>query len=73
MGVRHEDRVELADRVSIRGRPVAAQRSKPVAKDGVGQEPNAIELDEQRRVAEIRDPDAAAARLARPLSRSPAP
>lgn len=73
MRVRDEDGIELADRGPVGRRPVAAQRPEPVTQDGIGQQTDAVELDEERRVAEIRDPDAAVARPARQLSRPGSP
>jgi hypothetical protein len=62
MGVRDEYRVEVADRRRIRGRPMTPKRPEPAAEDRIGQEADAIELDEERRMAEVRDPGAARAR-----------
>lgn len=65
MGVRDEDRVERPDLGQVGRRPVAAERAKPVAQQGIGEEADSVELDEQRRVAEVGDADAAVRLLSR--------
>ena len=63
MGVRDEDGIEVADQRRIRRRPVASERAEPIAEEGIGQETDAVELDQERRVAEVDDPDSAVGRL----------
>ena len=57
VSVRDEDRVELAERAEDGCGAVPAERPEPIAEDGIGQEAYAIEFDEQRRVAQVRDPE----------------
>lgn len=59
MGMRDEDGVEVADGRRVRCRSVTAERPEPAAEYGIGQDADAVELDEERRVAEVRDPSAA--------------
>lgn len=52
MGVRDEDGVDRLVRPRLGGRPEPAERAEPVAQDRVGQEPQAVELEEDGRVAD---------------------
>ena len=70
MGVRDEDGVQFADRFRVRHRPMAPEGSEPLAQQWIGQQADAVELDEQRRVAQVGDPNAVACfALLRLLSR----
>ena len=60
MGVRHEDGVDLADRTGIRRRADTTQGTKAGAQERIGQEAEAVHLDENRRVTEPGDPDGVA-------------
>ena len=60
MGVRHEDGVDVADRTGIRRRADATQGPKTRAEERIGQEPEAVDLDKDCRVAEPGDPDGVA-------------
>jgi len=44
---------------------VAAEWAEPIAEQGIGEKADPVELDEQRRVAEVGDADAASWRLSR--------
>ena len=44
---------------------MAAERTEPIAEHGIGEEADPVELDEERRVAEVGDADATARRLSR--------
>ena len=52
--VRDEHRVDATDRTGV-GRPSAAQMQHPVAQHGIGQEPSAVEVDDERPVPEPGD------------------
>ena len=56
MGVRHEDGVDVTDRIWIGCRSEPAQRPEPRPEQGIGQQPEAIHLDEDRGVTH--EPDA---------------
>lgn len=55
MGVRDEDAVERAERGEVDGAALPAQVGDAAAKDGVGEQPGAVELDEDGRVADVGD------------------
>ncbi len=52
MQVRDEDGVDVAQPVARRDRLHAPQRPDPAARDRVGQQPDPVELDDDRRVAD---------------------
>ena len=53
VAVRDQDTVDRPERGGIRRRPESAQRAEPSAEDGIGQEADAVEFDQDRRVAEV--------------------
>jgi len=57
MGVRDEDDVDRADEVRSGDRAVPPQRAQPAAQEGVGQDPEAGQLEEDGRVAEELESD----------------
>lgn len=71
MGVRDEDRVERAQAAKLRCRTVAPERTEAIAEYRIGEEADPVEFDEQRRVAEVRDPEAAGRLLSRCPSSGP--
>ena len=56
VGVRDEDEVQRSDRRRVRARAVPAQRTQPVTQERVGQAAQTVGFDEDRRVADVREP-----------------
>ena len=65
MGVRDEDCVERVQAAKLRCRTVAPERTEAIAEYRIGEEADPVKFDEQRRVAEVRDPEAAGRLLSR--------
>jgi hypothetical protein len=54
--MRDEDRVDALVRGRFGGRPEPAQRTEPVTEDRIGQQSQAVELEEDGRVADEGEP-----------------
>ena len=57
MGMRNEHRVDRIQLGWYRGRPVPAERAKARRQDGISQDPYPVELHQDGRVADIRQPE----------------
>lgn len=53
MGVRDEDGVEPAERVDLDGAAVAPQMGDTATEDRVGEDADAVELDQRRGMADV--------------------
>ena len=59
VAVRDQDGIDRAQAGGIRRRPKPAEGTQPCSEDGVGEDAHAVELDQDRGVADVRQPQGA--------------